>query len=74
MARITKKQAMFNTLLCNVIVAESDFQDGKISVETLKVVYKQTNSFIMVHMSDEFWREFREYHTVVKVKAIVDLI
>ena len=71
MAKISKKAAMLNTLICNVLIAKDDYVDGKISLETLEVVYKQSNSFVMCHLSDEAWREFRDYHAVKFVKNLL---
>ena len=71
MAKISKKAAMLNSLICNVLIAKDDYTEGKISLETLEVVYKQSNNFVMCHLSDAAWREFRDYHAVKYVKEIL---
>ena len=44
MKKISKKAKMLNTLICNVIIAKSDYEDKRITLETFKAVYNLSNS------------------------------
>ena len=70
MKKISKKAKMLNTLICNVIIAKSDYEDKKITLETFKAIYKLSNSFVMQYLDDAAYTEFRNYHAVVAARNI----
>ena len=71
--KISKKQAMLNTLICDMIVAMHDYNDKRITKETLEYLYKRINSFVVCHLDQNAFREFREQHAVIAVKQILEL-
>ena len=70
MKKLSKKDKMLNTLICNVIVAKSDYEDKRITLETFKAIYKLSNSFVMQYLDDAAYTEFRNYHAVVAARNI----
>ena len=70
MKKLSKKAKMLNTLICNVIIAKSDYEDKRITLETFKAIYNLSKTFVMQHLDDAAYTEFRNYHTVVAARNI----
>ena len=70
MKKLSKKQMMLNTLICNVIIAKSDYEDKRISLETFKAVYNLSSSFVTQYLDDAAFTEFRNYHACVAARNI----
>ena len=71
MARISKRQAMFNTLVANTICAGYDYEDGKITLETLLAIYRQNRMFAIQHLSDLYDAQWYESNAVNKIQEII---
>jgi hypothetical protein len=66
--KISKKQAMFNSLLVNVIMAEDDYQDCKINLQTLEYVYKKLYYVVIIHCEPKFLTEWNDNSAVKKIQ------
>lgn len=71
MAKISKKQALVNTVICDVIVALADFEQHKISKETLEYAYKMSRGLVW-HFDEKGQKEFREHAAIREVKALLE--
>ena len=71
MARISKRQAMFNTLVVNVIVAEKDYREGNLTLEMLLLIYRQNRIFAIQHLNDLYDKEWYQSHAVNRIKKII---
>lgn len=71
MARISKRQAMFNTLVANTICAGIDYEGGKITLETLLAIYRQNRLFAIQHLNDLYDKEWYQSYAVNKIQQII---
>ena len=71
MAKISKRQAMFNTLIVNVVFAVGDYKEGRISEETLLMIYRQNRLFAIQHLNDLYDAQWYESNAVNSVKEII---
>ena len=71
MAKISKRQAMFNTLVVNVVFAESDYREGKFTLETLLMIYRQNRMFAIQHLNDLYEKEWYKSHAVNRIQEII---
>ena len=72
MAKISRKQAMLNNLIANVVVAEYEYEKGEISLETFGYAYQTNKEFAIRWLPSQEWREFRESLIIKKVAALFD--
>jgi len=61
MDKIPKTQAMLNHLIANVIVAESEYNARKISLETFRYAYNTNKGYALRWLPDNELTEFRNY-------------
>ena len=71
MAKISKRQAMFNTLVVNVVFAESDYREGKFTLETLLMIYRQNRMFAIQHLNDLYDAQWYKSHAVNRIQEII---
>lgn len=69
--KISKKQGLFNGLVVNVIIAKQDYQDGKITLDTLAYVYKNSLKIVMCNCEAKF---FNDWHKDITLNAIEEMI
>jgi hypothetical protein len=72
MARISKKQSMFNTLISNVVCAEYEYSQGQLSLETLLYVYRQNRLLAIKFVGDLFRAEWYEYAVMRRIDLILE--
>jgi hypothetical protein len=71
MARISKKQSMFNALISNVVRAEYEYSQGQLSLETLLYVYGQNRLLATKFFGDLFRAEWYEYAVMRRIDEIL---
>ena len=72
MARISKRQSMFNALITAVVCAEYEYSQGKLSLETLSYVYRQNRVLAIKFCEDLFTAEWYEYAVMARIDAILE--
>lgn len=72
MAKISKKEALYNNLVCNVIIAEQEYTDGLISEETLIYMYKAMKSTVRDHCDKEFRAHWENSRAVNRIKKLLE--
>jgi hypothetical protein len=72
MARISKRQSMFNALISNVVCAEYEYSQGQLSVETLLYVYRQNRLMATKFFGDLFRAEWYEYAVMSRINLILE--
>jgi len=50
---MSKKQALFNSLLVQVLFAGDDYNDGKINIDTLKYTLENIQYLILIHFPEK---------------------
>lgn len=74
MARITKKQAMLNTALVQVLMARDKYIANEMSKETLEYAYQLNKRWVMYHMDQNAFSVFINNYVVKEVEATLNLI
>ena len=69
--KISKKQALFNGLVVNVLMAKLDYDNGKITLDTLAYTYKNSLRIVMCNCEFKF---FGEWYKDASLNRIAEMI
>ena len=69
---ILAENALFNSLLVNLIYAEEDYQNGKINVQTLEYSFYQTYRMFLLHVNDvDLQNNWYSSPAIANIKLII---
>ena len=69
---MSKKQALFNSLLVQVLFAKDDYDDGKINIDTLNYIFKNVYYLVLIHFPEKKYS--KEWDSHAGISAIRKLL
>lgn len=71
MKKMTKKEAMYNTLICDMILIYHKYKEGSVSLDTMKTLYTSHNIFTIRYLEGKYRSEFTKHHVVAAIRTLI---
>jgi hypothetical protein len=70
MAKRSKQQKLTTSLIAEFIVLDMDFNSGKISEESLRLLVQRLSILAIAHLDEKYHAEFSKFEAVKRLREL----